>query len=766
MITAVRSTSSTARFVAAALFLCGPAALCVPVAAQDGVTLRGRVVDLATGEPVASAVVELPGLDRRVSTDSAGRFIVPRLAEGRTSIRSWKLGYATADTTVRIREGGEALKLGLRARPIALAPLTVRAEQGGAAAERALFDREVVPGVVGVSRQEIRDVPALAEPDVLRSLQALPGVVTLNDLSAQLHVRGGGPDQNLFLLDDARVFAPYHVFGMFGAFNPDAVGRVEFFRGGLPARYGGALSSVVQVEQRTGTDRALGVDGGLSLLGVRAAATGALRRGDTRWMLAARRSDADLVMPGDFPYAFGDAQGRVSFTPARKHRVQASFFASSDRYRMSTHESGEDLDSRWRNGVGSARWNWVGEGPWSASASAWASSYGGELTSGTGFAAPVTTNRVGVGGVRFEGVRRGQSGGLRAGVEAEAGRLDLVGDDEPGSYVEGATRGEYLMPAVYLEAERWLGRLRLAPGLRVAYDGRGGGPLVEPRLGGRLQLGEDVALTLGLGRTHQVLSTLRDDRHVMPGASLWFVHPEGTPASRTDGASAAIEGWRGRDWSFAAEGFARTFHHVPRWRPSGSRELARLEFDDGGAVGAELSVRRHTGRFTGWVAYGWSRVEMTESETGRRYAPPWDRRHGVDGALFFRPWQRLTLSARAVYGSGLPFWPFAGNVTVPRLEPLVGGVREKGFTPVWGDTQQRYPAYARADLAARYRFRVRGVELEPFANVQNVMNRANVLYYRLTGTGENDPARRRPLLVPETALPLSLLPTLGIDARF
>jgi hypothetical protein len=739
------------------------------VVAQDGTAeVQGRVVDLATGRAVPGVVLEISPSRQRTRSDSAGVFRFSRVANGQTTFRARHPEYGPRDSVVVIASTNRAISIGLRPRAYLLAPLTVRAEQGGPAAERALFDREPTPGVIGISRQEIRDIPALAEPDVLRSLQAVPGVVLLNDLSAHLNVRGGGPDQNLFLLDAARVFAPYHVFGMFGAFNPDAIARADFYRGSLPARYGGALSSVVNLEQREGSADSVAVDAGLSLLSTRITAAGALPGNTTRWMIAARRSDADIVMPRvtgkEFPYAFHDVQGRVSLAPGRHHTVQGSFFTSDDRYLMTSHGAEGDLLSRWSNGVGSLRWTWTGRQNWSVSGTSWASTYSGELVSGSGPVAPSTENSVRVGGLRLEAVRRGETSGLRAGLEVEGGRITLTGSDEPGSYIVGRTESTYALPAGYAEVEQWIGRLRLTPGLRVVHDGRGSGLLLEPRLSGRFHLSEDVALTVGAGRSHQVVSSLRDDRHVMPGAPFWFVHADGAPASTTDGASVALEGWRGEGWSFAVEGYARAFHDVPRWRPVGTREVGQVAFDDGTAVGAEVTLRRHAGKLTGWVSYGWSNVEMTENESGRAYAPAWDRRHAADAALAYRPWSRLTLSTRITYGSGLPFWPFAGYITTPRFEPLAGGTREKGSTPVWADEQQRYPAYARWDLAARSRIRLRGIALEPFLSVQNVTGRANVLYYRLQSPPSN--SAFLPTLVPETAFASSILPSLGIDARF
>lgn len=767
------------------------ATLLLLVFLPQAATVQGTVRDADTHEPIAHATIQIPALGRGVLTNKHGFFVLPDVPTGQWKIQARALGHRLHEVTLQIPSRGTVrVEFELETEPVALTGISVlttraRTAAGGAAPERALFDREVVPGVVTISGDEIRAIPALAEADVLRSLQALPGVVQRNDLSAQLHVRGGGPDQNLFLFDGARVFAPYHLFGMFGAFNADAVERVEFYRGALPARYGGALSSVVDIEQREGSER-LRVDAGLSLLGLRGTARGNLPWGDANWLLAGRRTHLDLVAEQqgyDFPYAFHDLQGRLSFAPAPGQRVQASLFTSADRFRMFFGNSGGDLHSHWNNTVGSVRWTRASAGGWSWTANAWGSAYGGKLvvgdstiqaddatTAGDGLVASMTTeNRIRVGGLQLEAVRQGEDTGVRVGLDVQGGAIALLGDEQPGSYIVGETRGAYLLPAAYIEAERWFGPVRLAPGLRLGYETRAGRLLVEPRLAGRYYLTDELALTLAVGRSHQVLSTLQDDRNVLPGAPLWFVHPDTTPASRTDGVSAEIEGWAGHEWSFSGTVYARAFTDVPRWRPVGTRKFQRLAFDDGRALGLELSLRKHAGRLTGWLGYGLSHVRLTEKETGEPYAAAWDRRHSLDATLLVKPWPWLSLSSRAIYGSGLPFWPFAGYVATPRFYPLAGGARrESYFAPYWADEQMRYPAYFRLDLGMRLQFQWGRAQIQPFAQVLNVTRRPNVLYYELSSlyNGPENFGDENAVLRPVDPFPFSLMPSVGVDVHF
>lgn len=741
------------------------------VAQQPAAAIAGRVIEAGTGSPIRGALVEIAGPVLRATSDPAGRFIVRGVGLGTVAtVRASSPGFAPVDTTIVIRNSETVLILALKPRVVALDPISVRAESHGGAAERALYEQEVVPGLVGVSGQEIRSVPALGETDVLRALQAVPGVVTVNDLSAELHVRGGASDQNLILLDGARVFAPYHLFGLFGAFNSDAISRAEFYRGAFPARYGGALSSVIEIEQRGGADERVRLDGGVGLLGARMLAAGALPHAEGRWMIAGRRSHADLAIQqiaGDtFPYAFHDLQGRVSLAPGAQHRVRASWFTSSDRYRMFFGSGNDDLHSRWRNLVGSVGWEWVGGDGRSAAVTTWHSRYSGSLVVGNGPEAPATNNRVAITGLRAEFRRAWGDHRLRGGLEAEVGGVELAGSDSVGSYVTGQVTDPHTLTAGYLEGDRRFGRLRFTPGIRAVHDGRNSELLIEPRLAARYHLSDDLAITFGAGRAHQVLTSLRDERFVLPGPPLWLSLPGSARASRTDGLSAAVEAWRGEAWSYRLEVYARRFDGVPRWRPMGSRDPSTIEFNQGSSEGVELFARRHAGRLTGWASYTYSRTQLEDESTGRSYEPTWDRRHSGEATLAWQATSYLALSGRSTYGSGLPFWPFTGYVNAPRLVPILGQTQETRLVPEWSDTQMRYPAYFRVDLAARGSFRYRRLGIEPVLSIQNLTARPNVLYYRLTSADNSEEAGSPGRLVPVAPFPILMIPSLGIDVHF
>ena len=377
---------------------------------------------------------------------------------------------------------------------------------------------------------------------------------------------------------------------------------------------------------------------------------------------------------------------------------------------------------------------------------------------------PTTRNDVDLRGFRVEAIHRGDTG-VRVGAELQTGHVDLVGGDRPGGYIEGRYRRPFDWAAGYAEVERRIGPLRLAPGLRVARAPDRDAVYLAPRLSARVDLVADIALTMGLSRSYQALSTLRDDRYALPGPPLWFAHGSGAPVSRADGVSAAIEGWLGQLWSVSLSGFARRFDDLPAWRPAGDRRLDGIQWDDGTASGFEAVARRHGERLHGWLSYGHSRTRMTEVG-GDPYYPTWDRSHAVDLAVFAEL-AGLTFGSRVVYGTGTPFWGRAGTEQAKFLAPGTGKIEDREGFPVWGGEQQRFPDYFRADLFARYRFRWGRLSVEPFVGVLNLTARPNVVYYDYV-TRNEAPLGQPPEIVArlEPEAVLVSVPTLGFDIHF
>ncbi len=743
------------------------------VTAQDPSDVRSivRTMDAGSKTPIPGVLLSFPGLAQSRLTDSAGVADLPLGAGDSLRVVATHLGYSRLDTVLVLLADGTAADLLLSRSAIALPSLTVRTERertGSRELARQMFDREVSVGAVGMTRADVEAVPAIVEADVFRSLQSVAGVTSFNDFGAAMFVRGGDADQVGILLDGAPVFGPYHMFGMFGLFNPDAVECTEFYKGSAPARHGGSLSGVVSARQRIGGTSGTRVTGGLSLLGLRFAADGSLPWGDARWLVAGRQATVDVVR-FEVPYSFHDLNVGLQLYPGAEHRLGFSLLASRDAFSMEFHGFGESFVARWRNLVSSLRWSWVPGNRLSSEVAAYHSGYRGSVGIGADGSERATTSRVGAWGVRGQVTRRGETTGLRAGVVLEGGPVELKGTDE-GAYIEAEASETYMHGSVFAEFERWAGPLRLAPGFRAGTELSGSRFFAEPRISARLHLGP-FAVSASLNRAYQFLSAIRDDRYFVPGAPMWHLRGKGQPVSVANGASVALDYWRGRNWTGSLTAWIRSFRDTPSWHPETSRSIDALEYHDGRAHGWEVALQRHGGLVHGWVSYQQARVAYTDGE-GDGYRPLWDRRHEIDATLTLSEIGGLSASLRGTVGSGTPFWVPAGRLPTIRYDPrnVVGGedsdavvgLGSVGGVTVLSDVQARYPYYARVDFACRYAFDWGDWEIIPFVSVANITGRGNVLSYEaISGISE---VNVNPFLAPNNQI--IPIPFIGVDFRF
>lgn len=714
-----------------------------------------RLADRASGAPLRMVLVTFPEHEVSGVTDTLGLVAAPD-AEGPVRVFAAPLGYTPLDTTVTVPETGGVVDVSLARSPLELSALTVEAERTGTSSRqlnRMIFDREVLVGAVGVTQTEIRAVPAFVAADVFRSLQAFVGVTSPHDLTAEIFVRGGSADQVRVLLDGAPVFAPHHMFGLFGAFNPDVIESVEFYKGALPTRHGGSLSGVISARQRTGEQAGARFSGGVSLLGVRFAAEGSLPWSDGRWLVAGRKATVDLARLS-LPYSFHDLNLGLQLFPGEEHRLRWSAFASDDSFAWSLDDRETSLESDWTNLASSLSWSWIRDNRLTIDATAYWSGYRARMAVGNGPLAPVTRNRISLAGLRGNVAVRGERMGIRAGMVLEGGPLTLEGSRR-GAYMEGDASGEYRRAGIHVELEQWMGPVRLASGVRAGMVRGAAGAFVEPRVSARYR-GGGYAVSLSLDRTSQFLSVLRDDRYLGPGAPMWFLHDGGGPASVALGIGLSADTWWGDDWTGNVAGWARRLTDTPSWRPESARDRSSVEFENGHAYGWEASVQRHAGRVTGWVGYQYARVALTDAD-GRPYDPKWDRRHEVDATLSWSATPSLIMSLRTTVGSGTPFWLSAGGFQGWVYDPrgwgsggFRSGVAEGEWFDIWSGRQGRFAPYARIDASLRYRFRWSGFGLEPYLSVVNLANR------------DNQGKRYRHALPGQ----LPVLPFIGVDLEF
>jgi hypothetical protein len=286
-----------------AILLCISTVTVVPALAA---TLSGFVRSASSGETISYANVFLKGSTRGATSNDKGYYVITGVPAGTFEVIVSSLGYATDRRAVTLAAADAQVQ------DFALTPQEIRIEAVEVKGDRTR-DLVLEPSRMTLRTPELTKMPAALEPDLFRAVQALPGVSTLSDFSAGLFVRGGSADQNLILLDDVDVYNPSHLFGFFSTFNVDAVKTVDLQKSGYPARYGGRLSSLLDVHNRDGNRKKFQGVARVGILGASTTLEGPWSKGS--WMLSGRQTYLQAItkmVDIDLPYNFHDLHARVN----------------------------------------------------------------------------------------------------------------------------------------------------------------------------------------------------------------------------------------------------------------------------------------------------------------------------------------------------------------------------------------------------------------------------------------------------------------------
>ncbi len=616
-------------------------------------------------------------------------------------------------------------------------------------------------GITRLTSREAKELPSLlGEVDVLRALMLKPGMPSGAEGAAGLYVRGGGADQNLFLLDGATVYNPSHLFGFFGTFNADAVEDVTLYKGGFPARYGGRLSSVIDVGLRDGRRDKVGLSGGIGLLSSRLTAEGPLGPRDEdgqapgSWIVSGRRTYVDFVTKainrsraregdrrGVPDYLFYDLNAKVKYRLGSRDQLSISAFRSGDAFAVQTPSFEFELD--WGNVSGAMHWQHLLGDKTSVTTSASVSQYryesrnrvpGYGLNLGSEVAAYTARSEVLSTWLRGHEIRLGgQLTHHRFGV----GRLRAGSNDGELAFSKDLARFG-TEAAVYFSDDFDLGpRLRVSAGLRLSafgsldYYDQG----FEPRLSANYRLSEDVSLKLNYARMNQYVHLVTTAGLALP-TDLWY------PSTRGIGPQRGHQVGIGTSWA-PAEGYAVEAEVYGKSVTGlvdfvdGAQLFANAdlegEFDQGSgyAYGFELEVRREVGRLTGWVGYTYQKTRrgrFAHIMDGRYFSPRHDRRHDVSVVASYRLSERWRCNAAWVYGSGDLYW-----VPVGRAFAQGGpGANASAIVPIYGDRNNyRLRAFHRADLGVVFELRPRWGASDLTFGVFNVYDRRNAFFVYL-----------------------------------
>ena len=734
--------------------------LAATTSAQQRYTVSGTVMEAGSRETLIGATVTVPGKAVGVATNGYGFYTLALPAADSVVLEFSYVGYATQRHTVALR-GNVVLNVELEIDMMQIDEIEV-------VAESKTSSRSTQTSVVELPIKQLKAIPMLlGEKDLLRAFQLMPGVQSGGEGTSGLYVRGGGPDQNLIILDDAPVYNAFHLFGFMSLFNGDAIKNVELIKGGFPARYGGRLSSVMDIAMRDGRKDSIGGEAGIGLLSSRLMVEGPIVKDKVSFIVSGRRSYIDLLMRPAMKlveettvgYYFYDLTAKLNWEIDKRNKLYVSGYFGRDKFYM-TDEYGSTTTSLglfWDNATATVRWNRIMSERMFANLSAIFSNYRFDIFFDEKM--PGSNYRIDyMSGIRDYGLKYDLTWSPLTGHTLRMGALATLHEFRPQvlrnidteSGLDSRNEQIYrtLESALYAEDEMRLGDIGLVnAGLRLSLHSVGLKHLqmhVEPRASVSMFINDRSSVKASFATMNQYIHLLSNTGVGMP-TDLWVPATENLPAQRSWQAAMGYT-YDLKPWhtTLSVEGYYKRSKRIITYLPGASfmnvdeaidgnmSSNSSMDWESnvttgsGDAYGVEMLAHRKSGRLAGWVGYtlSWNRHTFAEINNGKPFYPKYDRRHDVSIVATFEATKRLTFTATWVYGTGN-----AMSIARAKYPTLYEG---DGFEYVYyyGERNSfRMAPYHRLDLGLQWRKYKRKTMRTWEFGVYNAYNRRNPYFY-------------------------------------
>ncbi|WP_265164367.1 TonB-dependent receptor [Salinimicrobium tongyeongense] len=714
---------------------------CIPLWAQETLVINGVVKDAQNNETLAGVNILFPELQTGTVTNDYGFYSI-KVPAGRHNMEVSYLGYQSVSQRIDVQKDMNLnFQLSTAAQDLEEVVITGDSER--------LNIRKPEMSVNKLEIATIQKQPVVfGEVDIVKSLLLLPGVSNAGEGSSGFNVRGGAADQNLILLDEATIYNSSHLFGLFSVFNPDAIKNLKLYKGGIPANYGGRVSSVLDIYQKDGNSREFEANGGIGLISSRLLAQGPIEKDKSSFLIGGRSSYAHLFLKltdNENSAYFYDLNTKLTFRLDQNNSILFSGYFGRDVFNLS-----DSFNNIYGNSVFNLRWNHVlRDNIFSNLSLIYSDYYYGLTLDFVGF----NWNS----GIKNFNLKYDLDHYLNRSLSLDYGIHSTwyefnPGEIEPNSPASGIIPRELikkyaLESAVYLSVEHTITKklsaeygLRYSNFLRMGQDGlnlyaeepvvynerfgiyqeadpvsvktsnkgkveRSFGNL-EPRLALAYSFAENQSVKLSYNRMTQYLHLITNTSSPTP-LDVWT--PSGKyiePQSLDQVAAGYYRNFANEEYSLELEGYYKELRN-------------RLDYIDGAnliandaieqvilsgearAYGAELLLKKNKGKFTGWLAYTLSKSEQrtpgrTPSEPGINnsewYATAYDKTHDVSLTATYELSQKWDFSANFIYQTGLP-------TTYPTGQYLF----ENMTIPVYSSrNSNRLPDYHRLDISATY----------------------------------------------------------------
>jgi hypothetical protein len=655
-------------------------------------------------------------------------------------------------------------------------------------------------GTIELQLDKVEKLPLiLGEKDIMRVLQLLPGIKSGGEASSGIYVRGGGPDQNLILLDGVPIYNASHLFGFFSTFNSDAISNVTMIKGGFPSRYGGRASSVLDMRMKEGNMKHYNVEGSIGVISSRLLVEGPIKKDKTSFSVSARRTYIDaLIRPFlvaienvDAGYFFHDFNAKLQHKINDKHHIYLSGYFGLDKVFIKDKpyiyydNEGNNFETRmesalkWGNQIGALRWNYKISPKLFLNTTGTFSKYMfsvgmNEETKISYMDGTKGKERYAFGydsGILDWGIKSdftyipNPNHAIKFGVGETyhtftpgISYLTIQDGNESISNKEGSKIQYSHELALYFEDDfKVTNRLKINYGVHTSTFVTNNKYYVEPqpRFSGNFILDEKSSIKLGVSRMAQFLHLLSNTSIGLP-TDLWVPATNQTKPVIANQISLSYYRELPKNMIFSVETYYKKMNNLIQYKEgvsfiSGSQDWQdRITVGQGWAYGAEFFVEKKKGKFTGWLGYtlSWSERQFDELNFGKKFYHRYDRRHDMSFVFTYDIDEKWDVGLVFVYGTGNAITLGTQVYSMAPNQAFNGYFYSPGLTNFEQMNDYRMPAYHRLDLGAnRKKVKNYGTSIVSFS-VYNVYNRMNPFMISRGYNKQNQPALIQTSLFP------------------
>ena len=743
----------------------------ISVSAQKKYTISGYVKDSLNGETMIGAAITVQGQSKGITSNLYGFYSIT-LDEGQYILLCSFVGY-------RYKAVAVDLKSDTKINFDVLPKVSLSQEVVVSSKKRDANVKNAQMGQFTLPIEQIKSIPAfLGEVDLLKTIQFLPGVRNAGEGSAGIYVRGGGPDQNLILLDDAPVYNTGHLFGFFSIFNADAIKNVTLIKGGMPAQYGGRLSSVLDVSMKEGNNQKFQVDGGIGVIASRLSIQGPIKKNKSSFIISGRRTYIDaLTKPfikstSEFKgtgYYFYDLNAKVNYIFSDKDRVYLSGYFGRDVFDFANGKQNLKINIPWGNATGTLRWNHVFNKKLFGNTTAVYNNYNFSFNAlQNDFEIKLAS------GIRDLSIKQDFDLYPYTGHKLKFGGIYTYHKFTP-SVISGRQDSTVFKPnnaqikygheaALYLQDDWEINeKLKIHAGLRYSWfqqtgpykiyetdvDGNrldstvfGKGNAVktygglEPRLTVRYALNDQTSVKASVTRNLQYIHLVSNAGTTLP-TDIWVPSTyKVKPQISWLYAAGLFKNFKDNMYETSVEVYYKQMQNQIEYKegytPTGLDDTENsFVFGKGWSYGAEFFINKTKGRLTGWLGYtlSWTWRKFADLNFGEKYPAKYDRRNDMSIVAMYELSKKWKLSASFVFGTG-------NAATLPQRFYIVGGILTQEYSRI---NEYRLPAYHRLDLAATLTPKKnikRKLKSEWVFSVYNAYNRKNPYFVYFDQTGD------------------------------